>query len=58
MYGITNDEILDQFFHGLEPIIGPKILEENLQTIEKACILTERILELENLVGEGGKCNK
>ena len=45
--------MLDQFIHYLEPMIGLKVLKGNLQTIEQACLVSERILQLANLVGGG-----
>ena len=41
MHSITDDEKLDQFVHGLEPIIGCEVLKENLQTFEEACVLSK-----------------
>ena len=58
MHGITDDKMLDQFVHGLEPIIGHEVLKEKPQTFEKACVLFERILQITNLVGGGGICSK
>ena len=49
---VTDDEMLDRFVHGLEPIIGREVLKENPQTFEEACILAERISRIANLVGE------
>ena len=58
MHGITDDEMLDQFVHGLEPIIGREVLKENPQTFEEACVLAERISQIANLVGGGGTRSK
>ena len=46
--------MLDLFVHGLEPIIGHEVLKENPQTFKEACVLSERILLIANLVGGGG----
>ena len=58
MHGITDDEILDQFVHELEPIIGHEVLKGNPQTFEEACILAERISQIANLFGGGGTHSK
>ena len=58
MHGITDDEMLDWFVRGLEPIIGREVLKENPQTFEEACILAERISRIANLVGGGGTRSK
>ena len=58
VHGITYDEMLDWFICGLEPIIGYKVLKENPQTFEEACILAERISRIANLVGGGGTRSK
>ena len=58
MHGVTDDEMLDQFVRGLEPIIGREVLKENPQTFEEACVLSERILRIANLVGGGGTRSK
>ena len=58
MHGITDDEMLDRFVHGLEPIIGREVLKENPQTFEEACVLSERISQIANLVGGGGTRSK
>ena len=58
MHSITDDEILDQFIHGLEPIIGREVLKENPQTFEEACVLAKRISRISNLVGGSGICIK
>ena len=58
MHGITDDKMLDQFTHGLKPMIGCEVLKENPQTFEEACVLAERILQIANLVGGGGTCSK
>ena len=50
MHGITDDEMLDRFVCGLEPIIGREVLKENPQSFEEACVLSERILQIANLV--------
>ena len=58
MHGITDDEMLDRFVRGLEPIIGREVLKENPQTFEEACVLSERISRIANLVGGGGTRSK
>ena len=58
MHGITDDEMLDRFVHGLEPIIGHEVLKENPQTFEEACVLAKRISRIANLVGGGGTRSK
>ena len=58
MHGITGDEILDRFVCGLEPIIGHEVLKVNPQTFEEACVLSERISRIANLVGGGGARSK
>ena len=58
MHGVTDDEMFDRFIHGLEPIIGREVLKENPQTSEEACVLSERILQIANLVGGGGTRSK
>ena len=58
MHGVTDDEMLDRFVHGLEPIIGREVLKENPQTFEEACVLSERISQIANLVGGGGARSK
>ena len=58
MHGITDDEMLDRFVRGLEPIIGREVLKENPQTFEEACVLSKRILRIANLVGGGGTRSK
>ena len=50
--------MLDQFIHGLEPIIGHEILKENPQTSEEACVYAKQISLIANLVGRGGTCSK
>ena len=39
--GISDNKILDNFIHGLEPIIGCEVFKENPQVFEEACIFTE-----------------
>ena len=58
MHSITDDEMLDRFVRGLEPIIGREVLKENLQTFEEACVLSERISRIASLVGGGGTRSK
>ena len=58
VYGITDNEILDQFIHGLEPIISHEVLKENPPTFEKACVLAKRILQIANLVDGGDTRSK
>ena len=45
---------MDQFIHGLEPIIGREVLKENPQTFEKACVLSKRILQIADLICGSG----
>ena len=58
MHGVTDDEMLDRFVRGLEPIIGREVLKENPQTFEEACVLSEGISRIANLVGGGGTRSK
>lgn len=53
--GFTDDEMLDRFIRGLDPVIGCELLKENPSTFEEACILAERISRLANLVGSGSR---
>ena len=53
MHGIIDDKMLDQFVHGLKPIIDCEVLKENPQTFEEACVLAKQILQISNLVGGG-----
>ena len=58
MHGVTDDEMLDGFVCGLEPIIGHDVLKENPQTFEEACVFSKRISRIANLVGGGGTYSK
>ena len=58
MHGITDDKILDRLTYGLDPIIGHEVLKENPQTFEKAYVLAKQVLQISNLVGEGGAHSK
>ena len=58
MHGITDNEMLDQFTNGLEPITGREFLKENPQTFEEACVLAKRISRIANLVVGGGTRSK
>ena len=49
--GLTDDELLDRFICGLDPLIGCEVLKENPGTFEAACVLAERISRLTHLVG-------
>ena len=50
--------MLDRFIHGLEPIIGHEVLNENPQTFAEAYVLAKQILQIANLVGGGGTRSK
>ena len=58
MHGITDNKMLDQFIHGLKPTIRCKVLKENPQTFEEACVLAEQISKIANLVGRSGTRSK
>ena len=57
MYGLTVNEMLDYFIHGLELIISCKVVNENPWTFKEACILPGQVL-YPNMVGGSGTYGK
>ena len=58
MHGITDGKLLSWFVHGLDAIIGHEVFKENLQIFKEACVFSERILQVSNLVSGGGILSK
>ena len=55
--GVTDDEMLDRFICGLKPAIQREVLKDNPQTFSDACMLAERIGQLDTYLTRSTRNN-